>query len=269
MEIAETLKLLGLSKKEQKVLIALQDGVDTPVKLSRETGVSRTAIYAILLNLKKRGVVTSHVTSGRKHFALASERDVEEALYAAKRTLLQIPEGREEVKGLSDSMIIVHRGKESIKKLMDNMFFNHKNERFLGFQGGVSTIGWDKMFTVEETNAYNRAIKKNHMIVESIISHDWFEQQTKLLGTEWAKNFEGRTTRVNTIDTEYFNHGGQLWIFKDSLYLFALNEEIIIEVRNSEIQKMILAIFRFMQENSQVIDANALLRGLMGAKEKE
>lgn len=47
------------------------------------------------------------------------------------------------------------------------------------------------------------------------------------------------------------------------MYLFALNEELIIEIRNSEIQRMILSIFEFMQENSPAIDANELLRRLI------
>jgi len=99
----------------------------------------------------------------------------------------------------------------------------------------------------------------------------WFEQQTKTMGIEWARNYGERTLRANIIDQKYFNNGGQVWIFKNSLFLMALNEELVIEVRNSEIQKMILAIFEFMQDNSRVIDANELLRKLIveGEKAKE
>ncbi|MAG12232.1 hypothetical protein CL630_00255 [bacterium] len=68
---------------------------------------------------------------------------------------------------------------------------------------------------------------------------------------------------THEIDEEYFKHGGQVWVFRNSLYLIAMNEEIIIEVRNSEIQKLILSMFRFIQDNSKKIDVNALLRGLI------
>src|SRR3989344_2092642 len=113
METAETLKLLGLSKKEQKVLTALQTGSDTPVKLSKVTDVSRTAIYAILQNLKKRGLAQVRTTNGKRHWGLTPEREIEEVLYEAKRTLLKIPEGRGEVHGLSDATVVIHRGQES------------------------------------------------------------------------------------------------------------------------------------------------------------
>lgn len=248
------------------MLLALQEGQNTPLLLSRTTRVSRPAVYAILQNLKKRRLVNSRITNGKKHWQLVSQQEIEETIYETKRALLKIPKGSEELHGLSDSMIVVHRGVEAIKQVMLSLFSENKNERFFwGFQGNVSAVGWNKIFSVEETNRINRAIKSNGIITEALLPKGWFEEQTKLLGIEWAKDFEGRTASVHVLDPKYFKHGGQCWIFKDSLYLFALNEEIIIEIRNSEIQRMILSIFEFMQENSPVIDANDLLRKLISA----
>lgn len=263
MEVAESLKLLGLSKKEQKVLIALQAGSDTPVKLSKATDVSRTAIYAILQNLKKRGLANTHIISGKKYWSLTSGRKIEEVLYDAKRTLLKIPEGREEVQGLSDATVVIHRGKDSIRKVLGELLFAHQNERFYALVGDAAAASWNKIFSLQETNRFNRALKKNSIIAETIVQEGVLERQTRELGVSWAKDFEGRTTRVNVIDAEYFSHGGQVFIFKQSIYLMALGEELVIEVRNSEIQKMLLAFFQFIQDNSQLIDANELLRNII------
>ncbi len=267
METAEMLKLLGLSKKEQKVLIALQAGQDTPVKLAKATDVSRTAIYAILQNLKKRGIVASHIKDGRKTFRIADEREVEETLYEAKSALLKIPEGREEVRGLSDATVIVHRGKEAIKKVINEIFLNNSSERLYGFQGDVAAINWNTVFSVQETKKINRLIKEKSFIVEAILPDGWLERSIEEFGTEWAKDFEGRTTRVNVIEPEYFAHGGQVFIFKQSIYLMALGEELVIEIRNSEIQRMLLSFMKFIQDNSRVIDANELLRGIIAEME--
>lgn len=269
MDTTETLKLLGLSKKELKVLIALQAGSDTPVKLSKVIDVSRTAIYAILQNLKKRGIVTSRVKNGKRSFVVADEHEIEETLYAAKRTLLKIPEGREEVHGLSDSSIIIHRGQESIRKVLGELLFAHKNERFYALIGDGAAEYWNKIFNLQETNRFNRALKRNNIIAETIIQEGVLERQTRELGVSWAKDFEGRTTRVNEIDAGYFAHGGQVFIFKQSIYLMALGEELVIEIRNSEIQKMLLMFIKFMQDNSRVIDANALLRNVIAEMESK
>lgn len=269
MNTSEMLKLLGLSKKEELVLLALRDGIDTPLLLTRATRVSRTAIYAILTNLKKRGLANTHITNGKKHWTLTPEREIEEVLYAAKRTLLKIPEGREEVHGLSDATVIIHRGPEAIHKVLGELVFAHKNERFYALIGDGAAEYWNKIFSLQETNRFNRALKKNNIIAETIIQEGFLERETRRLGVSWAKDFEGRTTKVNVIDSEYFTYGAQVWIFKQSIYLMALGEELVIEIRNSEIQKMLLSFFKFIEDNSRVIDANALLRDVIAEMENK
>ena len=102
------------------MLLGLQDGLDTPLLLARHTKVSRPAVYAILQNLKKRGLAASHITNGKKRWQLASEKEIEETIYETKRALLKIPTGREELHGLSDSTIVVHRGREAVREAMLN-----------------------------------------------------------------------------------------------------------------------------------------------------
>ncbi|MBI2409871.1 hypothetical protein HYV30_02405 [Candidatus Kaiserbacteria bacterium] len=267
MPASETLKLLGLSKKEEKILTALQSGVDTPLLLARATRVSRTAAYAILYNLKKRGLAESHITSGKKMWRLAPERDIEGVLYAAKRTLLKIPEGTEEVHGLSDATVIIHRGQDSIRKVLGELLFAHKNERFYSLVGDSAAVNWNKTFSLQETNRFNRALKKNNIIAESIFQDGELERMARELGVSWARDFEGRTTRVGVVEGEYFNHASQVFIFKQSIYLMALGEELVIEIRNSEIQKMLLSFLKFMQDHSRVIDANEILRGIIAEVE--
>lgn len=263
MEKAKDLALLGLSTKEQRVFLALKKGAGTPLLLSRATKVSRPAVYAILGKLKKRRLVVSRIVSGKKHWELDNEQKIEDALYETKRAVLDIPLGRQEIHGASDSSVIIYRGREAIRKMFFRLFEHHQHERFSGLQGDTSTIGWNKTFSTPETNKLNRQIKNNRLIVKAILPDGWFEDQTTMLGTDWAKDFEGRTTRVNFIAPRYFNNGGQVWVFKDSLFLMALNEEIVIEVRNSEIQKCLLAVFEFIEDTSPTIDANQLLRNLI------
>jgi DNA-binding transcriptional ArsR family regulator len=257
------LRLLGLSSKEERVLIALRDGIDTPLLISRATKVSRPAVYATLGLLKSRGLATSHIRDGRKSWQLTERRELEKIFFETKRTLLQLSLGTQEVFGVDDAVVTVHKGKEAVHKLLGELMFHHQNERFYGLQGGVAAVNWHRVFSDKETNAFNRAIKKNSIIVEAILPQGWFEEQTKLLGIEWAKDFEGRATKTHVIDKSYFKHGGQVFVFRNSVYLIALGEEIVIEIRNSEIQKMILELFRFVQDNSRSIDANALLRKLI------
>ncbi|MBI3671469.1 hypothetical protein HY249_01590 [Candidatus Azambacteria bacterium] len=257
-----------MSKKEIGVLDALRAKHSTPLDISRVVKVSRQAIYEILERLEARGLADRYIKDGKKHWRQTDDKNIEEALYGIKRQLLSIPEGVEEVYGVSDSSVIVHRGAVAIRALIQSMFRDNKDQRFYGIQGDVAAIGWNKVFGVESINEMNRWIKKNGLILEGILPYGWFERQTKLLGKKWAEDFEGRAAATHEISEGYFKHGGQIFIFKNSLYLIAMNEEIIIEVRNSEIQKLILSMFRFIQDHSKKFDVNARLRQLIATGEK-
>ena len=263
----EQIKLLGLSRKEIQVLDALRAGHSTPLLISEHTKVSRPAIYEIITRLHKRGLIKSNIKDSKKYWSQAKDKDLEQALYETKKALFDFEDGVEEVQGLSDSMVVVHRGGGAIRNLLKGILKDNKDARMYGIQGDVVVIGWNKVFGVEGTNELNRLIKKNRIIVEGIMPFGWFERQTKLLGKKWAQEFEGRMAVNHGIDEEYFQHGGQVWMFKNSVYFIAMNEEIIIEVRNSEIQKLLLSMFSFIQDNSQKFDVNARLRKLLGEKE--
>lgn len=262
-ERQQNLSLLGLSKKAAGVLLALRSGADTPLLLSRATKVSRPAIYAILLNLKKRGIAESRIHAGRKFWKLVDRRELEQKFFETKRDLLQISPGTQEVFGIDDAVAIIHREKDTVRKLLGELMFDHKNERLFAFVGDNAAVNWNTVFSASETNAFNRAVKKNNIITEGVLPIGWFERQTKELGIEWAKDFEGRSAKTHVIAHEYFRHGAQLFVFKNSVYLIALGEELIIEIRHSEIQKMLLSMFRFIEDNSRLIDVNALLRKLI------
>ena len=83
------------------------------------------------------------------------------------------------------------------------------------------------------------------------------------MGKEWAVDYEGRTASTVYVEKKYFDHGAQLFGFKDALYLLALGDQLIIEIRHSAIQKMILSMYAFMKDRGEKIDANRLLRELM------
>ncbi len=259
----EDIKILGLTTKETLILNALIVGKNTPLSISRHTKVSRPTIYDTFDHFKERGLIQVNIKNGRKYWSLVKKNNLLEELYSVEKQLLDIPEGVEETFGLKDSIVVVHKGKEAIKKILFDIVESHKKERLYAIQGEVSTIGWNKIVGIEMTNKLNRLIKKNTIITEGIIPLGWFERQIKLLGKKWATDFEGRATMTYEINERYFEHGGQMWMFRKSLYLIAMNEELIIEVRNSEIQKLILSMFRFIQDHSRKFDVNERLRELI------
>src|ERR1019366_8253237 len=111
--------------------------------------------------------------NGKKYWNVTNENHIEKELYATKRTLLNIPEGREEVRGLSDATVIVHRGAEAIRAVLGGLLSEHKSERFYAFAGDASALNWNKVFTTTETNRFNRTLKKNNIIAETTLQDGW------------------------------------------------------------------------------------------------
>ncbi len=259
----DRLKILDLSTKELKVFCALTEGHNTPLLIMGATKVSRPAVYDIFKKLKKRGLVESRITNGKKHWQMVSDKELADTLYDTKKVLLGLHDGSQEVVGASDGVVVVHSGRDAVKKVLFSMFRSHKSERFLGIANMEAVAGWLNILTPEEINETNRIIKKNNLITETIGPYNVLQDHFKVSGVGWAKDYEGRTASTTYVDKKYFNHAGQIFAFKDSLYLLALNDQMIIEIRHSDIQKMILALYSFMRDKGETIDANNILRNLI------
>ncbi len=263
MELRKKLEILDLSLKEEKVLLAIIEGCGTPLSIASETKVTRPAVYDILLKLKKRGLVNSRIKEGKKTWALVDQRELPSSLYETKKVLLGLSDGREEAQGVDDSLIVLHKGKEAVKKILHDMFVFRRHERFLSLTGVSPISDWSALMTTDEIGNFNKLVKKNGLITELIASHGWIEEHFNAVGKEWATDYEGRTASTVYVDKQYFSHEAQLFAFKDALYLLALGDQLIVEIRHSAIQKMILSMYSFMKDHGEKIDANKLLRDLI------
>jgi len=259
----ENIQLLGLSEKEALVLAAIKNQKNTPLLIFRSTSVTRPAVYEILKKLRKRGIIKSQIEKGKKYWKIRDREQIEKTIYQVKKYLLDIADSTKEIYGKSDSNIVVYHGRKDIKQLVINIANQNKNQRLFVIQGNSLEIGWSKIFNIKTTNKLNRLIKENKIIMEAITPVDWLEKQIKIWGKKWAKDFSGRMTVAHEISESYFQHGAQLFATKKTLYLLALNEDVAIEIRNSEIQKMVLSMFYFIQNNSQKIDPNEILKNLI------
>ncbi len=264
-ELREKFRLLDFSVKEAKVFLALYNGNKTVVELSEESKVSRPSVYDILNKLKRRGLVESTILHGKKSWRLMSEKALGDILYDTKKAVLGFADGTEEVGGTTDGVVTVHRGDSAVKKVVLGMITNRKHERFLCYTSFSDILdkGWLQIFTPDEINEFNRLVKKNGIISELVAPESWIEDHYKAMGNTWAKEYEGRASSAVYLPKQYFNHSGQIFAFKDVMYLLALNDKMVIEIRHSDIQKMVLAMYAFMKDRGEMVDVNRRLRELM------
>ncbi len=259
------LKILGLSPKAAKVLEAVIQGISTPLEISRVIKISRPAIYYVLNDLRQRGLVRVIAEGGKKIWRINDSQHIEKSLYELKRSVLSFKGGKEEVLRKFEN-VTIHRGSIAVKEVMTRMFVGRKNERFVAFQGDKILNSWKRNIGLKDIDTINRAIKENHLIVDAILPKNFFDEAVEQMGASWAKEFEGRATRVTEIGNEYFDHKAEAFLFREALYLISMEEKVVIEVRNSEIQKMFKHLLEFIQDSAPTIDANEVLRELVSGR---
>lgn len=259
----DPLVILELSPKSVEVVRALQAGSKTPVDISKVTSVSRPAIYEILERLENRGLVKGESVRGKKQWRLSSNVEIQNLIAKAVAEITGNSEERNTPYESKEVGVFVYRGTKAIRDIMRQVFQTHKGETCIGIQGENVYSAWKKLLGVETINEINRDIKANGMINQAIVPVGHFTKVIHTMGEEWARNFEGRAYRVNEIDEEYFNHSAEIFLFKDSVYLLSMSESLVIEIKNSEIQKMILSLLHYVQNTSRVIDGNEMLRNLL------
>lgn len=200
---------------------------------------------------------------GKSYFRVADSHALEASLQDAKKFLLGVPDGRQELSHNNTPLIFLHRGRASIEALLRHIFENHKNQKMYGLQGNKSTDAWEGLIDVATISSLNHSIKKNHIIVYAFLETGWVLSSAKKFGSEWVKSFEGRTTSVHEVPAKYMSYSTEVWLFKDSVYMLAPKEEIVIELRNSELVLMMKTLFSFIEDHSKQIDVNQLLRGFL------
>lgn len=255
--------ILGLSPNEKKIFTLLQKEKSTPLILSKVSRIPRPTVYITLDSLKGRGLVEKRKDQGKSYFRVADFHVLEASLQDAKKLLLGVPDGRQELSHNNTPLVFLHRGRVAIEALLRHIFENHKNQKMYGLQGNRSTDAWEGLIDVATINNLNHSIKKNHIIVYAFLETGWVLSSAKKFGMEWVKSFEGRTTSVHDVPEKYMNYSTEIWLFKDSLYMLAPKEEVVIELRNSELVLMMKTLFSFIEDHTKQIDVNYLLRGFL------
>ena len=282
-------KLLNLTSNEVKVFNTLCNNFNiqniksetkhTPLSISAGTKIARPTVYITLDALKGRGLINRYTLDGKKYWKVNNDSEIIELLQNSKKFLLSTPSGSESYVGsksregsknndVLESIVKVYRGKEEIKNLINHLFTNHKHERWQAIQGNRVSAGWYQIFGLDGINHVNELIKKNQMITDGIMPHRWYKEEFDKYGISWAEGFMGRMAATSEIDQKYFDHDGQIFLFEDSAYLLALNEELVIEIKNSQIKSILKEMVHYITDNADKVDVNKELRRLIDKTNK-
>ena len=260
------ISILNLSKNEQKVFKSIARGKDTPLLVSQHTKISRATVYITMKSLEKRGLLENSGDAGRKMWNVVSKKDIATRIMYAKQYLLGCTASLhhdflyDDVEVENEHEVLFFKGKDALMTLLHEVFKTHVSEKYYALQGSRSIQGWSKIFSMEEINDINFHIKKNDIIVHSIVEKGIFEQAYAALGIDWARELGERTASVNEVDKKYLDFPSEIWIFKNSMYLIDFDSVMVIEIKNKGLVKMLRSVFDFFKDHSEKIDINSIVR---------
>ncbi|MES2953304.1 MAG: helix-turn-helix domain-containing protein [Patescibacteria group bacterium] len=255
-------QILGLSPNEQLVLEALSLA-KTPLLLSEKTRIPRPTIYLTLASLSKRGLVHRRIAHRKHYWERISDDETSLLLDSAEKALKVGEEERIRIASVENRTIILHKGSKAIKTFITSLLSSHKDERIFGLQSTEVGDSYERIFGKGGIDTLNDLIKKNRIILDSVLPNDYFSKMFARFGAEWASHFEGRSTSVRVIDAEYLNHAVDMLVFKSTAVFIIHHEELALEIKSPELVRLISSLLAFLKDHAKTTDANATLRTLM------
>jgi hypothetical protein len=220
-----------LFDKNEKIVSKLLYDMDTPLKISRISGIPRATVYLTLNKLKARGLA-------RK-------------VKVGKKVKWQLVNKLAGLKRRTDSDLInIYEGKREMVLFMES-FVNDKKTRFQALNGDLNPEWWKQNIGAQKVKEFNKIIG-NHKIVSDIISsHSFIRKNINELGTDWIDDFKNKPTEYHLLEEAYTNFVPQIIIKGGSVLLIDMSKPLVIEINDTDISKCFESIFSFIKDHSR------------------
>lgn len=234
---SEVLKELGLNASEIEVyLFLLENGISSPIDVSKNTKILRTNCYGLLNNLIDKGLVEEQNRSNKKKYLAKNPRTIM-SLLDSKREKVEkklLPELMGLYKSQKNKPVVkFFEGKEEIQAVAQSMY---NTDQVLGFASTNKVMNTMRNFW----RNWRKDLKKNGIILKDILSEP-------SLGKEIGQSIEdmGALFDYKIIPGKYDEVNIDILIWDDNVLLFTIEEPIF----GTQIQnKAVADAFRVMHK---------------------
>jgi sugar-specific transcriptional regulator TrmB len=158
MEIRPLLKDFGLLESEIRVYVyLLENGLSTPPLISKGSGIARTNVYAVLQQLRQKGLIEEHTKGKRKAYLATDPIALEQSFERRRET--------------------IHRMLPDLRSL----YSTQKNKPKIQFFEGWEQVKQVFVLTLEAKEIFGIASTKQLFALEPSF-FDWHRQQMKERG---------------------------------------------------------------------------------------
>jgi sugar-specific transcriptional regulator TrmB len=225
----QILKQIGLLDGEIEVyLCLLRIGPSLVSRINKETGLHRTHIYDLLEKLKEKGLVSTFIQSGKKHFSPAPPKKILQYIEEKKISIQSILPELEELTTLprEETHVELFKGKEGLKTVLQDVLHTNKD---------YSVMGSIKQFETILRFALPQFLKKieSQGIKERIIC-DKKEHVLKIKGGTYKY-----------LKTEYLSPSS-FWVYGNKIAIFVWHMPyFVIVINNKEVSETYQNYFEF------------------------
>jgi DNA-binding transcriptional ArsR family regulator len=259
----DELDILDLTLPEEKILVAISVQARHISDIASLTDLPRTSLLYILTKLRKRGLVKL-LRRGKRAFYKSNFHSTLKQLssiHSPSHSPLQTnePDYRQAMNG-----VVIHEGVTAIMNIFERLADQPKNSRIYGIQPDNS-INWAlRKPHTDDWTRINTIIKEKSFIIEGIVHEKSVETILKEVGTKNAleifNSFFGRLQDYAKIPDEFANVEAEFWSFGGSAFIVNWNTEVAIEIVDSDMVTLLLAMFSCVKELGQRYNQNEKMK---------
>ncbi len=270
-------KLLGLTKKERKLLSILDETPRTVSDLARKSKLNRTGLYTPLKQLHRRGLISRVKVGRRFNWQAVPPERLRDLLFDLTQN--HTPANKEASSPVSSqeigiiasqfSQYKIYRGRDKLISIYRELAKLPKNTRLFGIQPNLSVDSSFRQAPAKLMTEINQAIKKRGIIVEAILSEDFLSEyiktmKKKRLDVEVILESFGRRRTVTTyVPSELMDFDSELIFFSDTVLITNWSELTAVIIKNRQIVGIFRTLFELAKSAGNRVDQNPKIEELL------
>lgn len=264
------LKILDLSEFETKILQSLHS-MKSINETVGETEIIRTSISYNLKKLIRRGLVQK-IRAGKRYRYIALSPT--QLTYQLKNCIDEIQFNNSSLKGVriktnKKDEFVIHIGPQEIVPAFKRIAHENKNERIKAIQHHISFNDIVETATPEQIVDFNKAIIKNHIIIEGILNKSAYKSYIDEIISDAKKNkkviesLSGRMADYYVFPDKRFMSHAEIWIFNATTLIINWKESVAIEITNENMTSFLREMFEYVKDSCEKIDHNEAMRQII------
>ena len=260
-------KLLGLSKKESRILSVLTGAPKNVSQISKEARYPRTTTLRTLIGFHSRGFVAKHRVSLKRGGWVIKPTEGMEKIF--KDIWDEINSAAPSKISRGENDIVVYHGKKQMMLLANKVLSFHKGERVYWMQSIHIWEVWLKHKLLDRVIWLTHYLKNKGIISEGFFPDNFLEIDYKYGGEKLLRGFLDRPVIIHTIPSKFLNFYSDIMVFRDVVSIMNWKDELAIEIKNKDLVKVFISLFDYIKATGVRVNLQEEVTKILNSKKQK